>query len=286
WLAVDDTGGPFDGSVYLLWQKMERLPSAPGVIYFARSRDRGLTWEMPVALTSLAMSGTCLIDVGPQGEIYAAYYRDPEGMISRVSWDGGDTFGPPAKMLPEGLFSGPIEGTGIQFPGFPHLIVDRSRSAHRGNAYFVHIARGRRADGTVAKAIGLSRSMDRGLTWSASKNISNAPAGDSFFPMAAVDRVTGDLVVAWYDTRESPGTSRARIYAARSSDAGDTFTPPLAVSEELSLATAWMGDYYSLAAHDGTWVAAFSDGAGRLYVADIDLGQAKERAPRRRPTRR
>ncbi|HEU5162567.1 MAG TPA: sialidase family protein, partial [Thermoanaerobaculia bacterium] len=149
WLAVDDTDGPFGGSVYLLWQKMERLPSAPGVVYFARSRDRGLTWETPVALTSLAMSGTCLIDVGPQGEIHIAYYRDPEGMVSRVSWDGGDTFGAPVKMLPEGLFGGAVEGTGIQFPGFPHLIVDRSRSAHRGNAYFVHVARGRRADGTV-----------------------------------------------------------------------------------------------------------------------------------------
>ncbi|HEU5162168.1 MAG TPA: hypothetical protein VFV54_03385, partial [Thermoanaerobaculia bacterium] len=90
----------------------------------------------------------------------------------------------------------------------------------------------------------------------------------------------------WYDTRESAGTTRARIYASRSSDGGDSFTPPVAISEEVSIATAWMGDYYTLAAHDGMWIAAFSDGAGRLYVADIDLGQAKERTPRRRPIRR
>lgn len=289
WLAVDDTGGPFDGNVYVFWQKMEKLPSAPSIIYFARSRDRGLTWDEPMPLTAPAYSGTSLIDVGPDGEIYVIYMRAGEGYLSRVSWDGGASFSEPLQLIPPtALAGGPVDGTAIRFPGFPHLVVDRSDGPHRGNAYFVHLMNSRRPDGTSAKAIGVSRSIDRGLTWSAEREISASSAGDAFFPMAAVDRSTGDLVVAWYDRRDSPGAARAKIRATRSTDGGSTYEPPRAVTGEFSLQTSWIGDYYSLAAARGHWVAIFSDGPGRLYAAHLDFGQTKSvpfTPPRRRAIR-
>ncbi|HYR29366.1 MAG TPA: sialidase family protein, partial [Thermoanaerobaculia bacterium] len=58
--------------------------------------------------------------------------------------------------------------------------------------------------------------------------------------MAAVDRVSGELLVAWYDRRDTPDLPRSRVYAARSSDGGATFTEPRTVTGEFSIETNWL----------------------------------------------
>ena len=42
---------------------------------------------------------------------------------------------------------------------------------------------------------------------------------DQFFPSSAVDQMTGDLVVSWYDPRNDAAGIKTQYFAAVSSDA-------------------------------------------------------------------
>lgn len=64
WLAVDNTGGPADGTVYLTWTSF----GSQTAIVFTRSTDGGKTWSDPKPVATGNYQGSRPL-VGPNGEI-------------------------------------------------------------------------------------------------------------------------------------------------------------------------------------------------------------------------
>src|SRR5439155_9750567 len=84
------------------------------------------------------------------------------------------------------------------------LAYDRSNGPHRGRLYLSYA---NAANTTTSNLnIFVRFSDDDGKTWSQPVKV-NDDTGRAvhFFPAIAVDQSTGNLAVAWYDTRNDPG---------------------------------------------------------------------------------
>ncbi len=282
WLAVDDTSGPWGGSVYLMWGRYylgEDGTSQNGEILFSRSTDGGQTWTT-IPLTAKSRVGMSMLTIGPNGEIYASF--NDNGIRLRVSKDGGRTFSPataiPVQFGPGGI----IPNTSASFSPMPTFAADRSFTASRGTLYFFSPTRGKgRPDGTVASAVAMWISRDGGESWGARRLLSDfAPARDAIFPMVAVDQKTGDVVASWLDRRDDPSNTLFRVYATRSRDAGLTWEEARPFSSPFDLDRSFLGHYLWNAAQDGRWMATLTDGAGTMSVAHLDFGQRPPDEPR------
>ena len=283
WLAVDDTGGRFDGNLYLLWQRISyaTLPYQSRMM-FSRSTDRGLSWSEPVALTELAPSGQSMVEIGPGGEVYIAYTRGSDGHVLRTSHDGGETFGAPVRIPVLPAIGGIIPNTwSAQFKAFPTLLCDRSN----GNLYVVMATPTQNLAGRRVGGVAITRSTDGGRTWSEPRMISTPTTGDAIFPSGAIDPSTGELAIAWLDRRDDPTNTLARLYATRSRDGGVTFERPRGFTPPFSIDGAWIGDYYGLAGRDGTWIATFSPASGQMSAVRLRFEDPYAN-PRRRGVRR
>jgi hypothetical protein len=83
----------------------------------------------------------------------------------------------------------------------------------------------------------LSFSDDGGSTWSAKRAVTDGLGGvDRFNQWLAVDPVTGNTVVSFYDTRNDSTGARLAFdtYLANSTNGGATFAPNLRVSDVTS----------------------------------------------------
>ncbi|HJQ36786.1 MAG TPA: sialidase family protein [Thermoanaerobaculia bacterium] len=288
WLAVDNTGGPFDGNLYLLWQRIG-FASTPlqSRMMFSRSTDRGASWSEPVALTTPSPSGQSQVAIGPNGEVYLAYYRAANNgnIILRTSTDGGVTFGDPLPIPVLPWIGGAIPNTKkATFKAFPTLLCDRSNGPARGTLYMVMGTSTQSVSGQTVGGAAVTRSTDGGRTWSTPKMISTPTTGDAIFPSGAVDEATGELVVAWLDRRDDPTNTLASLYATRSRDGGVTFDAPRRFSTPFSIDADWIGDYYGVSGHDGVWLATFSPSSGEMSA--VRLRFDFEIPPRRRAVRK
>jgi hypothetical protein len=138
WMAVDSTNG------YLYVTYSNFLFGNTSRIELIRSRDNGLTWDLPaVILNAPAQDGFVQGSrpvVGPAGEVYVVWYEQdfPQShMRIRRSDDHGSTFGPERTVCDfyENFFSG---APGFRRPGdvgLPGLAIDRSNGPHRGRVY-------------------------------------------------------------------------------------------------------------------------------------------------------
>ncbi|MBI3459974.1 exo-alpha-sialidase [Candidatus Acetothermia bacterium] len=73
WIAVDDTGGPFDGNVYIAWT--EFTPAGEERVLLSRSTDGGQIFSAPTissATGPVSQIGTSLA-VGPNGELRSQF---------------------------------------------------------------------------------------------------------------------------------------------------------------------------------------------------------------------
>jgi Neuraminidase (sialidase) len=281
WLAVDDTTGIHAGNVYKMWGRYYLNPdgtSQNGEILFARSTDRGETWTI-APLTGKVRVGMSLLTVGPNGEVYAAY--NDNGIKLRVSKDGGQTFSPATPIPVQFGPGGTIPNTRALFSPMPTFAADRSFTASRGTLYYFSPTRGTtRQDNSVASTVGLWISRDGGTTWENRRVFSTvSSSNDAVFPMVAVDQKTGEVVVSWLDRRDDPLNIFFRVYASRSQDGGRTWDEPRAFTSPFDLDRSFLGHYLWNAAHDGNWMATFTDGAGTMSVAHLDFGQRQPDPP-------
>ena len=104
WLAVDATGSPFRGRVYLAWTEFDLFgssnPADSTRILIAHTSDGGSTWSSPVRVSDRL--GDCLDAdntvegavpaVGPDGEVYVSW-PGPLGIMFDKSAGGGVTWG-------------------------------------------------------------------------------------------------------------------------------------------------------------------------------------------------
>lgn len=228
--ADTNAASVFRDNVYIAWDAASG-GSIGGGVRVGTSSDHGATFSVTRAddPSGPGRSIGASPAVGPNGELYVAWndYR-ANAIVFNSSLDAGRSWGQPVtisrKTLPFDLRI-PAES----FRGalvYPSLGVDQSAGPHRGRIYCSWM------DLTVANVtdIFISYSDNNGATWSAPAPVTDQllTAVDRFNHWMSVDPVTGDVNVAFYDTRNDTTGFRYQTdyYLARSKDGGASWSSP------------------------------------------------------------
>ncbi len=296
-IAIDTTGGPFDGHIYLAWVdyfqddfllNAERIMMRTGIV-----GPNGPTFSTPAIQASDPSNrynhGPALA-VGTDGRVYLAHVRhfsqitDADSVRISRSDDGGASFA--------------LKGQMVQTIVPPPYTIRNTGGNARANP-FPTIAVF--ADGTVAVMwtdyrnlsdmdIMSAISPDRGATWGNAFLVNNDKTDpltsngvDQFMPAAAT--IGNILYVFFYDRRNDPADTRTFLYAARSATEGhsysqefpisDVFTDPSVCSFNV---VCLFGDYIAAAASRGSPTSpnvfniAWADGRdGTVRSNDINV---------------
>lgn len=259
YIVADDTHGPFAGNLYIGWTHFTLTKSE---IYFSRSTDDGLTWSRPIVISTHSglprddngdvegFSGT----VTPDGALHVVW-TDGQHIVYTVSRDGGRTFSRTRNIV---RVAPPYFGIS-EVPrcnGFPEIVSDP-----RTGRLYVAWSDYRNGDVDVFAA----SSSDGGETWTPAVRVNDDPlhdGADHFFQWPAVDPLTGDLYVIFYDRRGDPANSAATITLARSTDGGRTFQNFAWSIKPFNPDRTFIGDYSGLAAYDGRIYGAWTERPG------------------------
>lgn len=249
YIAVDATGSPYDGNVYVSWTRFAGTAS----IYFSRSTDAGATFSTPMQISALSSNQGSIPAVGPNGEVYVVWYNYNTGaQRMAVSLDGGQSFGTPFHVASVTPIPSPLPGSTFRDNSFPTLAVDQNT----GNLYVAW-----NDFGTGDADILFVRSTDGGQTWSAPQRVNDDPLGNDFhqfFPWLAV-APNGSVYAGWFDSRLDPNPYVAPLiydeYVAVSTDDGLTFSPNARIStvsadSSIGFDGGFIGDYSGIAATD------------------------------------
>jgi hypothetical protein len=227
--------------VYVLWQEIVFSGgSHGGEAFFARSRDRGATFEPPLNLSQSPSgdgkgritkdvwhNGSLDLGVGPDGTIYAAWTEYDGPLWFSRSRDRGGSFGRPVR----------VDGGGKPARA-PALAI-----AADGTVYLAWTVG--EDDGADLR---LATSSDRGETFAAPAIVARTP-GYSDAPKLAVDRA-GTLHVVHAESDGGP-FDRYAVRYTRSRDRGRTFE----TARELSHPAGTQSAAFPMLALDGTSVA-------------------------------
>jgi len=232
--ADANASSPFRDNVYIAWDAASG-GSVGGGVRLATSRDHGATFSIARVddPNGPGKSIGASPAVGPGGEVYVAWNDfQANAIVFNRSLDGGQTWGSPTIISTKTI---PFD-IGIPAESFrralvyPSLGVDRSSGPHRGRIYCSWM------DLTTANVtdIFIAFSDNGGATWTAPAAVTDqlSFAVDRFNHWMSVDPVTGDVNVAFYDTRNDTTGFRYQTdyYLAKSTDGSASFGADARVS--------------------------------------------------------
>jgi hypothetical protein len=230
-ITVDtNLGSSFRDNVYVAWDAATG-GSGGGGIRVATSTDHGVSFGVHRVdnPTGPGRAIGAVPFVGPDGELYVAWndYADSTVAFNR-SFDGGNTWGTPSVISNQSLGFQAVPPA-QSFRGallYPTCSADRSAGPHRGRLYCAWMD----ASGQGTTDIVFSFSDDRGRSWSGPTPVTDRLplAVDRFFPWLSADPVTGDVNVAFYDTRNDTTGFRymTDVYLGQSHDGGVSWRAP------------------------------------------------------------
>jgi hypothetical protein len=249
--------------------------STNDALLFARSTDGGSTFSSPVAVNNLTGGPSQVIAadpfVGPNGEVYVAWHDVQNNrLMVNSSFDGGVTFGQPQEIAPTIVaFDDAIPAMASRHALlYPACDVDRSSGANRGTLYCSWM------DETASNGtdIFVSRSSDRGISWSTPVRVNDDPAGvrkDQFNQWLSIDPITGALNLSWNDARNDPADTKTDIYFSQSTNGGISFIANVKVTTAMTDESAanpfadagnQYGDYEGIVACGGSIHPIWTDG--------------------------
>jgi hypothetical protein len=238
-LAIDRTGGIYDGNLYVVWT---RFPN-PTSMMFARSTTGGVSWEDPLVLASPDTSGlpagyyACPV-VDADGNVYVVWYGFYESrgdyhtcLKMAKSTDGGQSFTDPEIFLEINYVD---EAPGqIKIYNLACMDADITNGPYRGNIYLA-VPNGVDPEHNSPSDIVFVKSTDGGDSWSDPIRVNDDPEGPSvyqFHPWITVNQ-KGAIIVFFYDQRNDPPLyEKFDTYIAFSFDGGETFTTNYRVSD-------------------------------------------------------
>lgn len=305
WVAVDNTGGPNDGDIYVCWTRF--FQTTPGdtttgtsELRFSRSNNNGATFigEQVIVAQGSAAFG-CSIQVGSGGQIYVAYANRAAGQIEFLrSLDGGLTFGAIVDIDSAAAQPGDVTatnncGTGntrpilngnIRMLHGAWLAVDTTGGPNDGNVYVAWMENP--ANATDRSDVLVARSTDGGLTWGNVQQMGIAANNlDEFNPFIAVSP-TGVVSAAWYDKRnDNPGNTNTDVYSAFSTDGGVTYganvrvsdvtagIPPLFPHYNPGTAQCYFGEYLAVAGDAASFHYLWGDGRRSITTTGFPAGR-------------
>src|SRR5712664_943761 len=229
--ADANPASPFRDRVYVAWDAASGGNAIDGGIRLARSSDAGATFSIArVDNPSGPSQGIGAVPfVGPNGEVYVAWNDYKNNLIAfnrsldgGVTWDTQRIISPKTAAFDVGIPAELFRRALV----YPACDADRSVGAHRGRLYCSWM------DLTPVGVTDIlsSFSDDRGLTWTAPHPVTDQlpQLVDRFNHWLAVDPITGDVNLSFYDTRNDTAGSRfmTDTYFTQSVDGGVTFRSP------------------------------------------------------------
>ncbi|HEY7304184.1 MAG TPA: sialidase family protein [Bryobacteraceae bacterium] len=272
------SGSPYAGNLYVGWIEWQLTQS---IMLFSRSVDAGKTWSAPIRISTHAglprddngSVGGIAMGIDRKGTIYAIWH-DGNSIVLTTSHDGGKSFEasrPVIETAPP--YFGEVPGVS-RVEGFPQIAVD----ARGQGKLYVCWSDYRNGDIDVF----LASSADSGRTWSKPMRVNSDTihnGKDQFYQWMAVDSVTNNLYVDFYDRRDDPKNIKVGVTLARSTDGGRTFTNYAWTQNAFDPGGAFLGDY--------TWIAAHNDHVYAAWTATAPQKPApKGKNPAEHSTRR
>ena len=280
WIVVDNTGGPYDGTLYLSFDANLTATSYFGTM-FTRSTDGGRTFSPPFYAPADMTGELPGMTVDPSGYVYVSTlaYNPLTGsalnytQVTKIAPGGSGIIQNvravnPAQWLPNFLPGGQFRTFTIPQMASDskgvYLVFDDVR---QGNA-----------------SVFLSRSTDGGSTWTAPLRINDVSNGQHFFPtISSSGRI---ISVAWYDSRQNVGTTMNSldVYFSESLDGGVSLLPNIRVTtnsfnpnavyrtDSPNPAQRFMGDYIGIAATPTTAHPVWADNLNACDTFDPTWG--------------
>lgn len=235
YLAVDNTGGPFDGTAYVSWTFFRRVHGVDTNFksdIFLTYR-RGGTWLLPFDVIRVSNDGNSQfsdLEVAPDGTVYITWVSGATGAIHLSKFDPStNTPSAPTQIVklkksPQSLPFGQLQSLAVdQLMGDIVYVV------------YTDVLDITRTDTDIF----LVRSTDRGTTWSVPKRVNDDPltATDQFFPWITTTKGStsagvGRVDIAFYDKRSDPENNVLfETWLATSADRGEKIQPNIGVSD-------------------------------------------------------
>jgi hypothetical protein len=154
---------------------------------------------------------------------------------------------------------------------YPFITADQSTGANRGRLYLVYASNDPPGNGNKPD-IFCRYSTDQGVTWSTAVKVNddvNTTAKNQWHPSIWCDKSSGRLFVKWMDTRDTPTSDSAYIYASYSDNGGVTWAANQRMSNQkmrINCTTCggggtprYQGDYDAIISHNNQALAMWTD---------------------------
>ena len=278
WIAADQTSGPYANYLYTVM-----TASSGG--NFNRSTNNGATFTQTRNFTTQSLPGM-MVAVGPNtvggdvpggcvyvvtnsGSAFASTYT------FYVSTDGGATFTTKSTQFFSNYVGTNVGGRNsvqnMRTRPYPFITSDNSYGPNRGRLYLVYASNTPAGDGNKPD-IFCRYSTDQGATWSAAVVVNDDASttlNHQWHPSIWCDKTSGRLFVKWMDTRDTPTSDSAHIYASYSDDGGLTFAPNQRITTakmRINCTTCggggtprYQGDYDAITAIDNQSLICWTD---------------------------
>jgi hypothetical protein len=280
WMAADQSAGPYSNYVYTTMTRSSFNGHA-----VARSTNLGVTWTQTGTFSSSPLPGA-MVAVGPNvaggdvpgGAVYVAT-NNGSAFASvytfRVSTDGGASWVLKSSQNFSGYVGSNVNGRNsvqnMRTRPYPFIAVDNSYGTYRGRLYLVYASNSPAGNGNKPD-IFCRYSTDQGATWSSAVTVNddaNSQNHNQWHPSIWTDKQTGRLFVKWMDTRDTPTSDSAYIYATYSEDGGQTFLTNQRISNakmRINCSTCggggtprYQGDYDAIVSLDGQALGVWTD---------------------------
>ncbi len=238
-----------DGRIYVSYHSgMSWMPMNPYVSY---SDDSGATWSRAFRIDDVLKDGNETNDetaqsnprlaVAPNGTLYAVWQDDRDHTHTqqiRIAWSkDGENFSRSVRIDPPKLYpTFDAKNPSIEINEEGRIVVawqDKNESGSYWNIYS-------------------SYSDDGGITWSDMVRINTDSMHHRQHEYCRMAMNGDDVYVAWHDNRDD---GQYRPYLAASHDGGETYSPEVALSDDLELYNSRQ------------WPSPAVDDAGNLYVS-------------------
>lgn len=281
WIAVDNTGGPHDGNVYMAVDGAQ-TPTSVFASLFTRSTDGGKTFSPPFYVPADQTGELAGVAVDSSGNVYVSTDAfDPITganlnyiQVSKIT-NGGTTLVQNVRAVNPASWVENGTAIGATFRAFtiPQIAAD-------ANGVYIIFDDMRLGNSNIY----LTRSIDGGTTWTGPLRVNDVLTGQHFFPTIAVSG--GIIDVAWYDSRLNTGSTITGldVFFANSFDNGVSFSSSVRVTSVsfnpgLALRTdspnptePFMGDYFEIAATPSTAHPLWVDNRFACDTVDSNYG--------------
>jgi len=274
WIAADQTNGPYSNYIYGVMTPGNVVRSTDGgasynLVFSASNNLPGMMVAVGANTVGGNVSGGCVYVVTNTGNSFAATYS-----FFR-STNGGQSFDFMSSQNFANYVGTAVSGRNsvqnFRTRPYPFITADNSFGPNRGRLYLVYSSNTPAGDGNKPD-IFCRYSTNHGTTWSSEVRINDDPntvLHNQWHPSTWCDKETGRLYVQWNDTRDTPTSDSALVYASYSTDGGATFVQNKMISNKkfrINCTTcggggtpAYLGDYSSITSNSVTAMLTWTD---------------------------